>query len=419
MISILRERSVDRLRRYGPTVLGSLASQAFSVLAIAATVSLGLDTSDAYSIGMQIGNTALTTIVLSVLYLAVIGRPSFRAWGAASAATFSVSMILGLIVVFAVSSAASSSNAEESHYGIHLIFAAGGAALALAGVHGVRLACHGRPFLLSLVTVIPNAALLLGVLTTRVLSGGDGNASLVLPAVCWALGACVAAAIYWVLATRLPHVAAIPQFNESLKSKSLHVSALAWSAGNIGLASVVLLASTSQLDPGTTTALFLISRAGTSIVTTGVNAILAVRYNWVSAANVPAHRVSRTLWLLVGLLAVTIGVILVGGESGVALFPIAILWLYAIVVTPIASREANARRRGGRLIAKAALETIVGGFAVLWVYLNPTPSGFFAAWTVISLAGLAALTWRARDRSLAVMALLPLPMAVACLLLAT
>jgi hypothetical protein len=379
-------------------MLGSLGSQGISFLAIASTIILGLKASDAYSLGLQIGNTALVSIVLSIVYEVVIGRPHFKAWGLASLATIPVSLILGVVVWKAsLGHALGTSGETYKESGIYALFALGGGALAVAGVQGVRMACHGRPVPLTLVTAVPNTSLLLGTLATAAMQRFAGIEAVDAPGACWALGAVVTATVYWRMAGKQLSETTEPA-KEGLLNKVAHIFALAWSAGNASIAGILLLSATTRLGPGTTTLLYLVSRIGTSIFTTGVNAILLVRYSWRTNASVSEVWIKRSVSsvFIFLLIATTIAGIYGGGSF--AFFAAACLWLYSGIVTGFVSREANVSRLVGRLATKAGAESLLGGAAVLVYYLHPTPSGFFGALTIVNVTDLSVLTWQKQPR---------------------
>jgi hypothetical protein len=370
------------MKRFGPTMLVTLSSQGISAVSLIALALLGPATSDLYSLGIQVGTSAFTGVVLQVLYLIALGRPWFTGWArwAWLSAAFSVvlSSVIAVVTTFTVPHGSDS-------VPIILLFGVGGAFLALGGVHAVRLACAGRPTLMVGVTIVPNLGLGLACLVVRFLADGWSFGAY-LPATVWA----VLSVIVWIVVRRVP-VPAVPELEfeqDSRRSQTVHTLAL-----SVGLISntvfpSLFVAALTQLTTGTTTIIFFISRIGNSLVGLFVNAVLAVRHNWNTEASslspiAQAFSVAATV-LGIGGIALQLSL----GQTMASYVVVVLSWIASIVAAPLVLRELNAQRMVRAIGVKTVVDLIATVGAGSWFFLNASVSGFFGVNIVLQAVAL-------------------------------
>ncbi|MET0734078.1 MAG: hypothetical protein ABWY55_00315, partial [Microbacterium sp.] len=194
----MRARVMRLIRRFGPTMFTTLTSQGISALALLSIVLMGAQVSDSYALGIQVGTSAFSGVILQVLYFVAVGRPWLRSWAMWSwlAAGFSVLFSAGVVVVGALTTGISTTTAITV-----LIFGVGGAFLALAGVIGVRFAMVGRPVLMSGITIAPNVGLAVAAFIAWLVGARDGW-GVYAPAAVWALAS--VAVWIWCLRLKIP-----------------------------------------------------------------------------------------------------------------------------------------------------------------------------------------------------------------------
>jgi hypothetical protein len=359
------------IKRFGPTMLVTLSSQGISAVSLIALALLGPATSDLYSLGIQVGTSAFTGVVLQVLYLIALGRPWFTGWAkwAWLSAAFSVvlSSVIAVVTTFTVPHGSDS-------VPIILLFGAGGAFLALGGVHAVRLACAGLPTLMVGVTIIPNVGLGLACLVVRFLADGWSFATY-LPATVWAL----LSVVVWIIVRRvaIPAVPDVDQARDSRRSQNVHTLAL-----SVGLISntvfpSLFVAALTQLTTGTTTIIFFISRIGNSLVGLFVNAVLAVRHNWSTEASSlsPIAQAFSVASTVLGAGAIALQLTL--GQTFASYVIVVLSWVASIVAAPLVLRELNAGRMVRAISVKTVVDLIATVAAGSWFLLNTSVSGFF------------------------------------------
>ncbi|WP_125568014.1 hypothetical protein [Nocardioides baekrokdamisoli] len=352
----------------------TLASQGAAAAALAATPLLGLSTSDAYAIGLQIGNASLAGVVIGVVYLLAVGRPWFDQWRrwAVIAAGFSIALPLVVIGANAVSRHTSDSLFVRGE--VALIFGLGGAALAIAGVGAVRMACQGSPMWLASLTIAPNVSMLIATLIAwRV----DRSGLSLAPAIAWA-ATCGALATF---GSRSGARDASDGVAPDADSQGLQATALAAGVITSSVFPSLYITAISGIRAGAATALFLVTKVGSSFVGITVNSVLLVRYNWASERRVTG----RSSLILTSAAAVAAGIALLLHTSGFrgASYGVAIVWwLCPLVAAPLILREVNARRMARTVMAKAAADMIVSAGTVAVLFAHPSFTGYLAAFAI-------------------------------------
>lgn len=374
MLRPVRGRIGRIARRFGPTMLTTLASQGVSAAALFTIILLGPRVSDQYALAIQVGASGFSGLVQQVLYYIAIGRPWMRSWTLWSwiSAAFSVVFSLGVVAVTAATTGISPDTAT-----IVLIFGIGGAFLALTGVIGVRLACVGRPMLMVGVTIIPNLGLGAATVAVGLIDARDWT--VYLPAVVWT----VASAIGWLVSLRYTPGPFDGPVDEADSAASRLVHATTLSIGLVGatIYPSLFIAALAQLPAGTTTVLFLVSRIGTSLVGLLITSVLAVRFNWHTEV---ASTAKLATWITgVAVVTGTTGIVLhsTGGDAAGHAFTAA-CWLASLFAAPFVLREMHARR----MVAATSVKTFVDLAFMLtigtWFLASPSISGFFGVYVL-------------------------------------
>lgn len=398
-------------RRFGPTMLLTLTSQGVSAAALFSIVLLGITTSDAYALGIQVGTSAFSGVILQVLYFIAIGRPwmrSWRTWSVLSAA-FSLVFAAAVIAVTAVTSGIAAQTAQ-----IVGIFGLGGVFLALGGVVAVRQACAGKPLLMVSLTIFPNVGLALASLVVR-LTGATDAGGIYAPAIVWA----IASVGVWLFCLRFPRVEPQqhPEGGDSVRTQRIHATTL--SIGLIGgtIYPTLLIAALATLPAGTTTILFLISRIGTTLVSLLVSSVLTVRFNWNSEV-ISTARVA-TVITSAALASGAVGLALHATDLEFESYVLTgISWVGALIAAPLVLREMHARR----MVFATSVKTFVDLALMLtvgtWFLTSPSISGFFGIYILQQAVSLATAGFALRKRWLATTSMILLVVSLAQVFLA-
>ena len=339
---------------------------------------LGGKVSDSYSLALQVGFAALNGIVIGVVYNLAIGRPGYRHWRMSAVCAALFSGAVGAVVVAYVTlrlDHAGKAFALDSFNAC--VFAIGGAALAVAGVGAVRLACEGRPVGLASIAILPNTAFTIFVLPALFLRhSGWGE---ILPGLGWL------AATFVLCAWRLPDVRresgaeaphAVDMAGHRLQAGSLLVGALTSSV----IPTVILLAM-SALPAGQTTAVYLVSRILTSVVGLGVTSVLLVKYNWNTTSTFDV----RPIWALVFAAGVAVG----GSVAVHRAAPGLRIWSYAtlcaallalLCAAAIMLREVNVRRMARIVATKVGIDGLVATLLTIGLFGRPSITGYFGVY---------------------------------------
>lgn len=364
---------------FGPTSALLLLSQAISAFSLSLLPLLGLRVSDIYAIAVQTGTGPYNGLVLGVVYLLVIGRPSFSDWRLVN---FSVILFSICLTAYSTYSALKNPHvggiSRSEIVGIILLFGAGGLALGLASVSGVRQACLGRPWYLAGVTMLPNLSM----------SGATGISFLlhsrysglsVAPAAAWSCGAALTAAI--LLSRKIPMVSKTVSEgpSETRANKALHVAGLIIGLVTSTVLPIGFVTAAGKLSSGSATILFLANRIGSAIVGVFVNAVLMVKINWADPGKLStrysfAFPVLSSTLILLGL---TLHSSLHAATTSYIV--IALSWLLITCSTPILLREANVRRLGAVLTIKSIIDLTASTCALVAFQKHPSATGFFGA----------------------------------------
>lgn len=371
-------------RRFAPVVAAMLVSQATAAAALLALPLLGAETADLYAVGVQAGNSALAGPVIGVLYMLVLGRPSFRRWRAAVVACAVFSLVIGAVSarLFLTGTVSRDSISGGAVWLVLALFGVGGAFLAWAGVEAVRWACLGRPRPLAAVAVLPNICLAVAVLVTAALAGGlSGGTRVVLPAAVWAAGA-VAAGVIGFLRRAKPARDETGGPAKDAPRTGLHAAALSLGVVVSTVLPTVLITAMAQLPPGTTIGVFLVLRVGTAFVGLGVNAVLMVEYSWTSGPR-GLGRAPRLMTVAAAGSAVLACAAVHGNLPALAVHSLAgVAWLIAILAAPVVMREVNARGLGGVVLGKVLLDLGLSASMAALLWARPSVAGYFGAYVV-------------------------------------
>lgn len=375
----------------------TLASQAISAIALLLLQTTDSHTADIYSLGIQTGNGAHSAIVLSVVYLLAIGRPDYNKWRPWSiiAGAFSIALAAGncLLLLRAAESG------DPSTIGVMSAFGIGGALQARSGIRATRAACLGRPMPLAAVTILPNIGLAIGVAIEWVRDVPEIALPLT-PAAGWLAGAVAASILFRRLG--LPHDRSL---NSSVaagaSSARLQTAGLLIGATAGAVIPGLVVVATTQLPAGTTSILFLTTRLGTSIISLGLNSILLVKYNWTRSNSELTAFPAIALGLSVPLCATAW--VLGHGPAPVTGYVLLVTgWALTLAATPFVSRDANFRRQGRPILEKSLLDAAIGLAAVTILWDSPTISGYFATFMLSQAVTCGVLSWRAANRTVAI-----------------
>jgi hypothetical protein len=364
-------------RRLGTVLLATLASQGLSAAALATSPLLGLDVSDTYALGVQLGNASLAGIVIGIVYLLAIGRPWFTAWKRWTIVSAGFSLLLPLVVIAVNVRTRDLSNSQFDLLVLVLAgFGIGGAALSAAGVVAVRQACLGKPFALAALTVTPNLALLVGIVVVGTLT--DDRAFLATPVALWALACFAVLGVVLWADGRMRQPSVTEPAGHERRNEGVHTAALAGGVVTSSVLPPLYITAVSELRDGAATVLFLVTKAGSSLVGLTVNSALLVRYNWTTERGVSGMssanlNIAATFSAGAGLLAHTADVRVVSYVF------VVVWWGLTLVSAPLVMREVNARRLAGHVLAKTMVDVAASLCVMLVLFAQPSFTGYLAA----------------------------------------
>jgi hypothetical protein len=372
-----------RTGTYGTVVGLTLVSQVFSALSTLVLPLLGLKEADVIAVAAQVGYSSLTGVAMGLIYNLVIGRPWFSHW---KKSTYFAAAFPFVVTGISVSLQASTGTLTEYSLGSFLEFSIGGAALAVAGVWGVRLACEGNPKPLAGVSISPNLGMLLCVLGAKALGLHDGL-SIALVGVGWCLGS--ASALLYVRRRLKNRPLSIDVSTRGKPGEPRHGMALHLLALSLGLVVSSVYPplfgnSTLQLATGTTFFLILTTKIVSSGVNLGVNSVLLVRYNWQNRPKYPGKLLNGTLASCLLLLLAGIACHQLGASNEVSYVTVALGWAGLTVGSAISSRFLNALRRGHWVLVRAVADLALGSLSVAVLTATPSATGYFGAFGISS-----------------------------------
>jgi hypothetical protein len=395
------------IKKYGPVFFATGASQALMAASTFLFWTLGPAGADLYTVGIQVGNLSFTGFVMGVLYLAVVGRPNFKHWRVAGIAAIIVSLlggVGGLVVV-----AAGSSNHQAADFLAVSFFGMGGAAVAFKAVKYVREACLGNPNRLAGVALIPNAALLMGLLLVSIFKL-TGECSIILPALLWMIGSFVL-----LLDTRLTKLDAIV-----IKS---YASNSALSPRDGGMASHFIILSVGLLtanfmpfiyihilanEPDGAIAFgFLLIRIISSATYLISNSFLLVKFNWVKNKVSDGNLELRGIILIITLQLICLSSNTLNFKS-VAITAAILALAIGLIISSFLLRELNFTKKNRPLFAKVVLDLLVSSFAAYVLFLNPSILGLFTVYLISQIITIMISSWGLGFRTMAVVSLFSL-----------
>ncbi|WP_354348716.1 hypothetical protein [Pseudarthrobacter sp. PvP090] len=260
-------------------------------------------------------------------------------------------------------------------------FALGGCALAVAGSYAVRLALSGSAASLAGIAIIPNIAILLGLLSSFIIA--DDTIAFVFPGAAWCVS-CFGLA-FWLSRHRRPDallLAGRTAEAEGPSSEKSHTFFLAFGVLASALVPALAIASITQLPAGSAALIFIVSRIGTSIVGLGVNSVLMVKFNWNTSRSVNG----TTYYVLLGAALVFISAAFATKVSlvdpGVSYIFVGLSWVSMLVAAAIIGREVNARRMTKTVATKVVVDVALALCAVGILWFNPSVSGYFGVFAV-------------------------------------
>ncbi|WP_183629356.1 hypothetical protein [Novosphingobium sediminicola] len=414
-MAVLIARARANILRFGPTSALLLLSQAISAFSLFLLPLLGLQFSDVYSVGVQTGVGPYNGLVLGVVYLIVIGRPSFDYWKTVDA---SVIVFAGVLTAYSVVSALH----RGGHHllgswltgAIIVIFGIGGIALGLASVRGVRQACLGRPWLLAGITIAPNVGMGLATVMAHFLMPGLAISPL-LPAITWAV-------VAWLVAVVMA-VWPLPQLDRKMtreapeagRNKVLHIVGLIVGLITSTVLPIGFVTAAGELNAGSATVLFLANRIGAAVVGVLVNAVLMVSINWEDANR---KRVKHSVFFPVAsmiLVVLAVGLHQLQGAAILAYGGVALAWLGLACSTPIILREANVRRMGLVIMLKGVADLAISSLALVYFQHAPSFTGYFGALMISQCVTTLVCGGALKQRRLVVISTLNLLLAIALL----
>ena len=360
--------------KYGPTVLGSVASQlVMAISLILMNSAFGARDSDSYAVGIQVGYASLSTYVLGFVYMIALGRPNYSKWQSSKLTASFASVIAGGAGASAIFF--SKYGMSQGYLAVIVFFTIGGAFLAIDGVSRVRLACEGRPEPLARVTLYPNIGFLVSVLL-HLFNWFDFEV--------W-----MASAI-WASVALLQLVSGIFRRGYELKAASLdhlksdqidvsdkkQVVGLAIGLATTAIFPIFYSSALIGLAPGLASYGLLVMKTLTAVVSVFGNAILLVNVNWVNLISA----VSKPIRV-----AAALGTIFAGLGMFLALIEIEsiaqVMLLLAFCPMAISSsfllREVNALRLGRVVLTKTLVDLFLTGLATIQLVSSPTLLAYF------------------------------------------
>lgn len=368
---------VAQLRRFGPVVILTLASQVASAASSAVLPVLGLSVADLYSAASPIGFMGFAGIAIGVVYNLAIGRAYFRHWPQWGAAAVLLTCTMGFATYMLLSAHGLFDRVPESTgTTVIALFTVGGAALGIAGVAAVRLACLGRPLPLAGVTVAPNILMLATTAIVAVLDSDQSKIAKSAPAAAFAIAALIVAVVVVFKSSR-------ERFDSDIRRPPRTDLAFAGSMLVLGLVSstvmpAVYAAAITSLAAGTLYAAALSAKIVNSAISLGVNSILLVKYNWQSHDNYPARL--PPLFAVVSILSTALSVPLHLIDLNLVATALVVLsWAAILVAAAVVSREVNARRLTSTLAYKVILDVSLAIGAAVALTARPSLPGYFGA----------------------------------------
>jgi len=393
-------------KMYGPVLLATGASQTLMAASTLLFWTLGVDGADLYTVGIQVGNLSYTGFVLGVLYLVVLGRPNFQHWKLSGIAAITVSL-LGSVSGFFVVAAGNTSHTPADLVTI-MIFSIGGAALALQGVKFVRVACSGKPNKLAGATLIPNAALLLGLLAVEVFRL-PGDWSITLPAFLWMLSCFV------LLLDRKPVIGEHSTLGplDQNKGQLSHFLILGVGLFTSNFMPFLYMHFVSGLPSGTIAFGFLLIRITSSAIYLISSSFLSVRLNWI---NAKLTKGKYEVQAVLGLTIMTFACLALAkiNLQALALTAATLSLAVGLFVSSTLLRELSFMKKNKTLLAKVVLDLAISCCAAYVLFLNPSVLGLITVYIVSHVITIIISSWGLGFRKISIISLLPL---TACFLI--
>ena len=377
------QAGMGRIRRaihkFGPALLLTLVSQVSSAAGLFVLQFLSARSADLYSVGIQVGYVALTSGVIGVTYNVALGRPAFNSWLSHSVLSCVLSISVGAATTLSV---LKDQNPDDQLGTIALMatFALGGCALAVAGSRAVRLALNGKPKWLAGIAIVPNVAILVGLLFGFFMP--DGTTSYLSGGVLWSIS-CFGLAFVLSRTGKLyeREVVDAPRV-EAVSSQKRHTSFLAVGVLASALVPTLAIAAVTQLEAGSAALIFIVARIGTSVVGLGVNSILMVRYNWDSRTYVRPAVYCILLAAALAFILVAFVANLAAAAPAFSYVFIGLSWVCMLVAAAVIGREVNARRMTTTVAIKVVVDVVLalGAVGILWSH--PSVTGYFGVFAM-------------------------------------
>jgi hypothetical protein len=346
---------------------------------------LGPAGADLYTVGIQVGNLSFTGFVIGVVYLVVVGRPNFKHWRLSGLASIVLSLlgsVAGLVVV-----EVGTSNHKQADLLAVSFFGIGGAALAYKGVSYVREACLGNPNKLAGATLIPNVALLLGLVGVAVFRP-TAEWSIILPAMLWMLGSFV------LLFDNKPLVDVL--FNSCVvhenTGQSAHFVILLVGLITSSFMPFIYMHILSGEPDGTIGLGFLLIRIVSSATYLVSSSLLLVRFNWRTNRNSEGKHEAQAVFLITALEIICLSFAALNLQlvaAGAAIMALAI----GLFTSSTLLRELNFARKGKALLVKVILDLLVSSVAAYALFVNPSVLGLFTVYLVSQIITIMIASW--------------------------
>lgn len=366
-------------KEIGVVFILTLASQTMSAATFALLPLLSLETSDLYSIAIQIGTGPYNGVVLGVAYLIAVGRPGFSSWSTFPKYVVFFSCLFLALAIYSI---------RRHHPGINpvveitviLSYFVGGLFMAFGGLIAARLACAGAPAFLAATAVAPNTASFLGAGIVNLVHS-DQQFTQCYPAVLWAFGA---AGNYLFIRRHLAIYYKDPvtdiygkdtdqPFNDRIQLVALLFGVVASTV----LPTFYTLAMT-KLAIGTATIMFAISKVGGALIGMAVNSFLTVIYNWNSPINRSHYFPALCSWG--SFVAFAIGAVMhwLDASNLVSYSFVLMGWIFSLIGAPVLLREVNVRRIGPAILIKVLSDVSISLLGT-WILLRqPTITGYLS-----------------------------------------
>jgi hypothetical protein len=372
-------------KKYGPVLMATGASQLVMGVSTLLFWVLGPEGADVYTVGIQVGNLSFTGFVLGVVYLVVVGRPNFKHWNIAGLASIVLSLIASLAGLAVVISG--NTNNKTADMIAISFFGIGGAALAFQGLNYVRLACLGNPKKLAAATLVPNLALLIGLVAVAIFRL-TADWEIILPAMLWMLGAVV------LLLDRKP---AAGEYSESetvdeYSGLSSHFAILIVGLFTSNFMPFIYMQTLSSLSDGTIAFGFLLIRITSSAIYLISSSVLLVRFNWIDNKVSKGRHEAKALAATTLLIIVCITCASLHQES-VALASAILALAIGLFISSTLLRELNFVKKNKPLLFKVAVDLLISSFAAYALFLNPSVLGLFAVYLISQVITIMISSW--------------------------